>query len=214
MTTKRTIALITLIALAGLALGLWAYPRLPEQVPSHWNAAGEVDDTQPRAVAVYLLPGLALALGLLLLFLPNIDPLRANVARFRGAYNWFVAGFVAFLVYLHGLVILAGLGVSFNMTHLLIPPVSLGLAGIGFMVERTRPNWFIGIRTPWTLSSPSVWDKTHRLGGRLFKLSGALVWIGLLLPPQAAFFLTNSAILFTAVATIIYSYAAYRAEAR
>jgi len=157
---------------------------------------------------------MTLTMGLLLLFLPNIDPLRSNVARFRGAYHWFVAGVAVFLFFLHGLVILAGLGARFNMNHLLIPPTGLALIGIGFVLERTRPNWFIGVRTPWTLSSPSVWARTHRLGGRLFKLSGAVVWIGLFLPPRAAFFLLMGAILFTALVTVIYSYFAYRAERR
>jgi len=212
MTLRRTLAVLLLLTLAGLAFSLWAYPRLPALVPSHWNAAGEIDGYMPRAAAAVLLPAMALGLGLLLLYLPNIDPLRANVERFRRPYHWFVAGLALFLLLLHALTLLAGLGVRFNMTSLVIPITGLSLIGLGFLIERTRPNWFIGIRTPWTLTSPTVWARTHRLGARLFKLGGAAALLGLLLPPQAALLLLMALVLLLTLATVIYSYVVYREE--
>jgi uncharacterized membrane protein len=212
MTIKRTLVVIVLLSLLGLAASLWAYPRLPDQVPSHWNIAGEVDDTMQRDTIVYLLPGLGLVLGLLLLYIPYIDPLRANVERFRSTYNWFIVGMSLFFLFLHVLTILAGLGIRFNMTDMLIPAASAMVIGIGYVLERTKPNWFLGIRTPWTLSSSTVWDKTHRLGGLLFKLSGVTMLTGLLFSQEAAFFLLMGSILITTLVTIVYSYFAYRDE--
>jgi uncharacterized membrane protein len=212
MTIKRTLVVIVLLSLLGLAASLWAYPRLPDQVPSHWNIAGEVDDTKQRDTIVYLLPGLGLVLGLLLLYIPYIDPLRANVERFRSTYNWFIVGMSLFFLFLHVLTILAGLGIRFNMTDMLIPAASAMVIGIGYVLERTKPNWFLGIRTPWTLSSSTVWDKTHRLGGLLFKLSGVTMLTGLLFSQEAAFFLLMGSILITTLVTIVYSYFAYRDE--
>jgi len=214
MTVKRTLIVIILLTLAGLALSLWAYPRLPEQVPSHWNAAGQVDDSMPRSTAVYLLPALGLGLGLLLLYLPYIDPLHGNIERFRKVYNWFVVAFTAYMLFMHGLVIAAGLDARFNMTMMLIPVVSLLIIGAGFALERTQPNWIMGVRTPWTLTSPVVWDKTHRLAGRLFKLAGLLMLLGLLLPPAAALWLIMGLLLAASLATVVYSYIAYQAEVK
>lgn len=212
MTIKQTLVAIVLIVLAGLAFSLWAYPRLPEMAPSHWNAAGEVDDTMRREILVVLMPALTLVIGLLLLYIPYIDPLRANVERFRGALNWFIAGVCVFFLFIHVATILAGLGINFNMTYLLIPAASLVMLGIGFVLDKTKPNWFMGIRTPWTLTSPTVWEKTHRLGGLLFKLGAAVMLVGLLIPPEAAFLLIIGVILVITISTILYSYFAYRAE--
>jgi len=212
MTINRTLLMIVFLTLAGLAISLWAYPQLPEMTPSHWNPAGEVDDTMPRGIIALLMPGLTLVLGLLLLYIPTIDPLRSNVEHFRSAFNWFIVGISLFFLFVHVLTILAGLGIGFNMTYLLIPATSMVLFGISIVLERSKPNWFLGIRTPWTLSSPSVWEKTHRLGSLLFELSGAVMFIGLILPPQAAFLLIMGLILLTTLVSVIYSYFVYRAE--
>lgn len=212
MTTKTSIIFLIILTLIGLALSLWVYPKLPEMVPSHWNAAGEVDDTMSRNMITFLLPGLSLVVGLLLLYLPNIDPLRSNVERFRRVYNLFIVGFAAYLIFIHVLILLAGLGIEFNMTYLLIPPASLMMFGIGFVLEKTRPNWFLGVRTPWTLSSPVVWEKTHRLGSRLFKASAGVMLLGLIVSPDVAFTIMIGAILLTTIVLIFYSYFAYQEE--
>lgn len=212
MTTKRTLILIVLLAVVALAVSLWAYPNLPEMVPSHWNLQGEVDGTMQRTTMVFLLPGLMLFLGLLLLFIPTIDPLRSNVERFRGAFNWFIVGMTLFFLLMHVLTILAGLGVSFNMTIVLIPAVSVVMIGIGFVLDKTKPNWFLGIRTPWTMSSPNVWEKTHRLGGLLFKIGGVVLLAGMAFSPQTGFLLMIGLILAITLVTVVYSYFAYRAE--
>jgi len=101
MPTKTTIVVLVILTLVGLALSLLVYPTLPEMVPSHWNAAGEVDDTMSRNTITFLIPGFTLVLGLVLLYLPNIDPLRANVERFRRVYNLFIVGFAAYLIFIH-----------------------------------------------------------------------------------------------------------------
>jgi uncharacterized membrane protein len=214
MPTKTTIVVLVILTLVGLALSLLVYPTLPEMVPSHWNAAGEVDDTMSRNTITFLIPGFTLVLGLVLLYLPNIDPLRANVERFRRVYNLFIVGFAAYLIFIHVLILLAGLGVEFNMTYLLIPPASLMMFGIGFVLEKTKPNWFLGVRTPWTLSSPDVWEKTHRLGSLLFKVSGGIMLFGLIVSADVAFTIMIGAILLTTIVLIFYSYFAYRAEKR
>lgn len=214
MTTNRTLIIIIILTLAGLVVSLWAYPRLPEMVPSHWNFAGEVDDTMPRNQVIFILPGLIFFLGLLLLYLPNIDPLRANVELFRKIYNWFITGASSFFLYLHILIILAGLGMKVNINYLIIPVASLMMFGIGMVLEKTKPNWFLGIRTPWTLSSPAVWEKTHRLGSLLFKLSAGVILVSLILSPTTSLLILMGTILSTAILLVFYSYYTYRADNR
>jgi uncharacterized membrane protein len=209
----RTVTIVLiLIVLAGLGLSLWAGPQLPQSVPSHWNAAGQVDGYSSPAMAMFLTPAITLGVGLLLIFLPMIDPLRANVDKFRRPYHWAVVGFAVYFTYIHVLTLLAGLGVSYNMTYALIPAFALLFIGLGFLMDRTQPNWFIGIRTPWTLSSPVVWQKTHRFGGLMFKLSGLLALVGLFFRLEIAFMVMLVPTMVAAFGTIIYSYVAYRQE--
>jgi uncharacterized membrane protein len=212
MTIKRTLIAVALLTLAGLAFSLWAYPQLPELVPSHWNIAGEVDGWMPRTTNALLVPGIMLGMGLLLVFIPNIDPLRQNVERFRTTYNWFIVGFSVYMLFIHIATTLAGLGIQFNMTYALIPAMAILFFGIGLMMDKAQPNWFIGVRTPWTLSSPTVWEKTHRLGALLFKITGGLILVGLLFPPELGFILIMVPVILTAIVTVVFSYFAFRAE--
>ena len=212
MSKRATVLVLILLTLAGLGMSLWAAPRLPELVPSHWNAAGQIDGYAPRAQALWLMPFVGLGLGLLLLFLPEIDPLRKNVEQFRPTYHWIIVTLAAFLLYLHLLTLLAGLGVVFNMTYTLLPAFGVLMIVIGFVTERAKPNWFIGIRTPWTMSSPSVWEKTHRLGGLTFKIAGVLTLAGMLLPVELGMLFALLPISLAALIPVVYSYRLYQQE--
>jgi uncharacterized membrane protein len=212
MKLRTTMILLVLLAAASFALSLWAMPNLPEQIPAHWNAVGVVDRYAPRSTALWQMPLIILGTGLLLLFLPMIDPLRKNVDQFRPAFHWLILGTAAFLTYLHGLTLLAGLGLPINMSYWMIPAFAALMIGIGFLTERALPNWFIGIRTPWTLSSPTVWQKTHRLGGLTFKIAGLLCLLALLFPPEIGLMLALIPILAASIIPVIYSYLLFRAE--
>jgi uncharacterized membrane protein len=212
MSIRTTLIVLILLSLAGLGLSLWAAPNLPEMVPSHWNAAGQINGYAPRAQAVWMLPLMTLLVGLLLLFLPRIDPLRKNVEQFRPAYHWIIVTLAAFLLYMHIQTLLAGLGIAFNMTYTIIPAETVLMVVMGFVTERARPNWFIGIRTPWTLSSPTVWEKTHRLGGLTFKIAGVLSLIGLFFPNEAGLYFSLVPLTIAVLIPTIYSYLLYQAE--
>jgi uncharacterized membrane protein len=134
------------------------------------------------------------------------------VDKFRAIYHWSVVGFAIYFTYIHVLTLLAGLGVVYNMTYALIPAMAILFFGLGFLIERTKQNWFIGIRTPWTLSSPTVWEKTHKMGGMLFKASGVLTLVGLFFRLEIAFLVMLIPTMVAAFGTVIYSYIAYRQE--
>lgn len=211
MSNKTTIVIsLTLIAIA-LVVGVALYGRLPDPVPSHWNAAGEVDDYMPKFWGVFLMPLVTIALVGLFLAIPYIDPLKANIAQFRGVFNWFIVAFVAYMLYIHALTLAASLGYPFNMTVMLIPVIGLLFVGVGYMTGRAKRNFFIGIRTPWTLSSDTVWNETHKLGSKLFMLAGAVTIVSAFLG-ETGIFLMMAALLVAAFAPIIYSYILWRRE--
>ncbi len=143
--------------------------------------------------------------------LPRIDPLRYNYPKFQDYYDGFILIFALFLFFLQLQIILWGLGifVSPNLTM----PVMIGMLFIyiGFLMEHAEPNWFIGIRTPWTMSSDSVWKKTHRMGGKLFKLAGIVSMIGILAGVFAWLFILIPVIVVT-FSTVVYSYIAFKKE--
>lgn len=210
--TTRTTTIISLVLIAAAVLaGLLLWNRLPDPMPSHWNAAGEIDGYMSKFWGVFLLPIITIVLVPLFLVIPHIDPLKANIAKFRGIFNWFIVGFVAYMLYVYALTLFAALGTPFNMTTMLVPVVGLLFIGVGFMMAQAKRNFFIGIRTPWTLSSETVWDETHKLGSKLFMLAGALTIVAALLG-ENGIWLIMAAIFIAAIVPIIYSFILWRRE--
>jgi len=208
LSTRLRFGAAALLVAVGAAASLAVAPDLPARMVTTWNAAGEPTGTLSKTVGTWLVPGLAAGLLGLFALLPRIDPLRGNVAAFRVHYDRFVVVFTAFLVAVHLAVLAANLGYAVDVT-------TLGVAGgaalcyyLGTLLPHVEPNRFVGIRTPWTLSDDAVWDRTHALGARLFKLSAATAVVGLLVGEYAVYFLVGPA-LATAVLTVAYSYVLY-----
>jgi len=183
-------------------------PALPTRMVTHWNAAGQPDGTISKPVALALLPAMTAILLFVFALVPRIDPLRENIAEFRPVYDWFVVVFTAFVTVIHGGVIVFNLGYEFDFTVLILAAVSGLFYYAGVLLEHAERNWFVGIRTPWTLSSENVWDRTHRLGSRLFKLTALVALVGLFFGEYAIYFLVVPALL-TAGITVVYSYYLY-----
>ena len=210
--SNKTSAIVSfsLIAIAFL-VGVILYAQLPDPMPAHWNAAGEIDGYMSKFWGIFLMPVITIALVLLFLVIPNIDPLKANIAKFRGAFNWFIVAFVAYMLFIYALTLAAALGVQFNMTVMLLPVVGLLFIGVGFMMRQAKRNFFIGIRTPWTLSSETVWDETHKLGSKLFMLGGIVAIVCAFLG-ENGIWLMLAAMLAAAFVPIVYSYILWRRE--
>ncbi len=208
----RTTTIISLVLIAAAVLaGLLLWNRLPDPMPSHWNAAGEIDGYMSKFWGVFLVPIITIVLVPLFLVIPHIDPLKANIAKFRGIFNWFIVGFVAYMLYIYALTLFAALGTPFNMTTMLVPVVGLLFIGVGYMMTQAKRNFFIGIRTPWTLSSETVWDETHKLGSKLFMLAGALTIVAAFLGENGVW-LIMAAIFIAAIVPIVYSFILWRRE--
>ena len=215
MTTKTTSTIaLTIIGLALLA-GAILWDKLPDQMASHWNVNDEVDGTMPKFWGVFLIPLITLGMLVLFLVLPGMDPLKANIAQFRESFNLFIVLIVAFMLYVHGLTLAWSLGYQdFKMSAAMLPFLGVLFIAIGWMLKKAKRNFFIGIRTPWTLSSDSVWDKTHQLGSVLFMASGAMAIIGGFFGGTAAFWLMFAPLIGSSLFLVVYSYVLYRGETK
>lgn len=206
---KKSIITAFLIILFSFALGACFYSKMPDTMASHWNASGEADGYSSKSFGLFLLPSISIVLLLFFLLIPKIDPLRQNILKFKKHYGNFILLITAFLSYIYLLSLLWNLGFRFSMARMLSPAFGILFYYSGVLVENAKKNWFIGIRTPWTLSSEKVWDKTHKIGGRLFKIIGVLAFFSIFFPKYALLLVIILA-LFVVLYTILYSYFEYR----
>lgn len=193
--------------------GILLWNRLPDPMASHWNIQDQVNGYMPKFWGVFMLPLITLGMWLLFLVIPSIDPLKANIAEFRGAFNLFIVLLIAFMLYIYGLSLAWNLGYTgFRMSGAMLPATGLLFVFIGFMLRQAKRNFFIGIRTPWTLSSDRVWDETHRLGSVLFMISGIFAFIGSLFGGKTAFWFLFVPVIGSTLITLVYSYLLYQKE--
>jgi uncharacterized membrane protein len=201
------------VILTQIILIILLHPSLPEQMVVHWNAAGEPDGYMPKWPALLLLPIISMFLLCIFLLIPKIDPMKQNIRRFIKFYDVFVLLFFSFMLYLFILLLLWNLGHTFSMLHALLPAFAVLLYGAGVLCDHAKQNWFIGVRTPWTLSSKRVWEKTHKLAAKLFKISAVVTLLGLIWPHFALLFLLVP--LFASLMFLVYySYREYEIEKR
>lgn len=210
---KKIRILILLVIFLSFAISVWAYPQMPDTIASHWNQKGEVDGYMPKFWGLFLMPIISLAMFFLFLLFPKIDPMKANVEKFRGYYDSFILSIFLFLFYIFLLSIAWNFGYRFNMVYFLVPAFSALFYWCGVLIENTKRNWFIGIKTPWTISSDNVWEKTHKLGGRLFKAASAISLAGLFFG-SLAFWLTIVPIMIFSIYLLFYSYFEYQKETK
>jgi len=209
MSNRITLILVVALVAVSFGLSLVLSGSMPTSMATHWNAQGQVDGYSSRNFSLYFMPVIQAGIGLLLFFIPNIDPLRANVLKFRPLYNVAVVIITAFFTYVHKLTLFWNLGWTFNLTTWLIPGMAALFYFIGVLLNHTEPNWFIGIRTPWTLSDNMVWEKTHKAGSIAFRACAVLILIGMIFPDQSIFFILIP-VLAVAFGLVIYSYILYR----
>ncbi len=210
MSTKLTLILSISIILISIILGALVYDKMPDQVASHWNENGNVDDYMGKFWGVFMMPLLSIVLLALFFAIPNLDPLKENIAEFRDTYNLFIFFFILFFAYIWALTIVWNF-YSFNMNSAILPATGLLFILIGYMLGKAKRNWFIGIRTPWTLSSDTVWNKTHDLGGKLFMVSGVLAIIGVFFG-EASIWFTLVPVFGSTIVLLVYSYLLYAKE--
>ena len=215
MNTRTTIIIVLVLIIGATIAGLLLWNRLPEQMASHWNANDQVNGYTSKFWGVFMVPLMTLGMFLLFLVIPVIDPLKANIARFRGIFNLFILFVIGFMIYIYAITLLWNLGYTgFGMSRAMLPAMGLLFILVGYLLRQSKRNWFIGIRTPWTLSSDYVWDKTHQLGAILFMASGVLAFIGGFFGGMMAFWLFFIPLMGSAIFLVVYSYVLYQRETK
>ncbi|MGD1043271.1 MAG: SdpI family protein [Sedimentisphaerales bacterium] len=208
--TKGQVTVIGLVLVAFI-ISFYFYPQMPAQMATHWNAKGQVDGYTGKDIGLFVMPCVMAGLAVLFFIIPYLDPLRRNIEKFRHYYDGFVVVVSIFMLAINYHIILWNLGIQIS-TNMVI---SVGLGFLwyysGILCERAKRNWFIGIRTPWTLSSDRVWARTHRVGGKLFKVAGIVAFVGVAFQKYVLFFVLVPAIA-VAVFTIVYSFVIYQQE--
>src|SRR3972149_7463597 len=139
MSTRNTIFIVLVMIMAAALAGVSLWNRLPGQMASHWNVNDQVDGYMSKFWGVFLMPLITLGMFLLFLLIPNIDPLKANIAQFRAAFNLFIVLIVAFMVYIHALTLLWSLGYTgFGMSRAMLPALGVLFIFVGYMLRKAR----------------------------------------------------------------------------
>jgi uncharacterized membrane protein len=200
-----------LIMLA-IAFSVVAFPSLPARVPMHWNAHGVVDRYGSRLEGAIFLPAIMLLVWLLMRALPRIDPRRTSYERFADTYDLFVNSLIALFLVMHVALLGSALGWPVSMSRVVPAVVGVEFVILGNALPRARPNWWFGIRTPWTLSNDRVWTRTHRLGGYLLTGAGLFLILAAALPSVWTLALGVAAVIGAGFGSLVYSYFAWKQE--
>ncbi|MGY3090030.1 putative membrane protein [Hymenobacter sp. UYAg731] len=206
--------LLTLVAVLAPSLYLlYVWPQLPAQVPSHFDSSGQANGYTSRDHMWLLTLGFPLGMALFFSILPYLDPKRrldsssVNFQKLRLAMVVMLGGLAGYGLYMglhpgtdgRGLMVLLGVFLAF----------------MGNYLTTVQPNYFVGIRTPWTLESPTVWARTHRVGGMVFCVAGLLIaGLALVVPTRQMHLIFVGLLVLTALFCYGFSYFIFRQEER
>jgi uncharacterized membrane protein len=195
------------VIVATLVVTVVLYPHLPDQIPEHWNFKGEIDHYGSRQ-SIFMLPGIMAAALLLFAVLPWLSPKRFEVDTFRSTYLYLMILVLALIAYLHALILWAAFSRPLNMPRSLMGALFLFLILMGNVLGKVKRNFYIGMRTPWTLASEKVWYATHRFAAKAFVAAGFLGLLSVIFsaPPVIEF----SILIAAALASVIYSLVYYK----
>lgn len=208
-----TISLALLAAMA--ALSAWGWFALPEgaRMATHWGFDGRVNGTMPKQTGLLMLPAIALGVVLVLALVPRIEPRRDNLIASRKPFLAAWIGALVVLAIVHALLVFnaAGLVTDVPGAIMIVVPLMIGVAGN--YLGKVRPNYFLGVRTPWTLTSDLSWEKSHRLMGRLFVVSALIALaVRFAIGPTAAAMTLAAAVFASAAIGIASSYVYWRQD--
>ena len=198
-----------IIILAPIVFMLFNWADLPDKMPVHWNIHGEID----RYGSKFLLPVFLIGIYLLMLILPSIDPRKKNYELFSGIYYGIRIAIVSFFSIINFIVVLSGLGVKINIEKIIVPGVFILFLILGNYMGNLKMNWFLGIKTPWTLSSENVWRKTHFLAAKLwFWLSLIGFILSFILGEKLLFIIVIILVGIMSLVPVVYSYIIFKNE--
>ena len=216
LSSVRGMLLVSGVVLLALFLfSGWAWSQIPagQQIPVHWGVDGQPDRYGDKFTGLMLMPLITTGVVLLLAFLPRIEPRRNNLMRSQKAYFavWLIL--LLFMLVLHVATTLNTLGYALSINAILGVSVGAMFTVMGNYMGKIRSNYMFGIRTPWTLASEQSWNKTHRLGGKLFMGSGLLTFLASFVNQGGAVaYVMLTTLLGSTAFLLLYSYVIWRDE--
>jgi len=203
MSTKSFWIWVAIILIADVIFTVNTYGQMPERVPIHWNAEGQVDGWGNRNTYLWMGPGLVLFGLLLAVLIPVLSPPKYKIDSFRETFNSIMLFVVMLMAYIHGFTAYSALHPKEELSRFMVAGIFVFFSLMGNLMGRLKPNFYAGIRTPWTLANDDVWRLTHRLGGKMFFYGGivgaVLALAGFLIPAVVV-------ILIVAFTPVIYSF--------
>lgn len=190
----------------------WVWPSAPDSIPVHWGIDGQPNRYGDRFEGLLLMPVLSVFLYLIMLFLPRLDPDRLNYERFAGPYYTIRAAAIGLLALLYTMVLLAVRGVPVDMSRFVGLAVGAMLFVMGNVLGKVRPNWFVGVRTPWTLSSKRAWTRTNRLEGWVFVIGGIALMAAGVIRTSYAMITAFCLLMAGTLGAIVYSYFVWKSD--
>jgi len=201
---------ICLVAFTFL-LGIILYPVLPDSMPMHWNMNGEVDGTMPTVYGLFLFPLLMALITFLMMIIPRFDPKYTRYKEFQSSYDGLILLLDIFFLVIFLITLCWSLGIKVPMNQVMSVTFAILMGGIAFFLRNASPNWFAGIRTPWTMESETVWKATHRRGFYVFLVIAVFSFCGLF-AEHYAFVLIILPLIVGTVYLMVYSYLVYKKE--
>jgi uncharacterized membrane protein len=202
---------LLVILIIPLVAAILVYPHMPDQVPIHWNAQGEVNRYGSRLFGTFFLPLLNIIMYFFFTVLPIIDPKRANYSKFGSSYLTIRYSLHLFLMLMFGVTTAAALGYPVNIGKWVPVGVAVLYIIMGNVMGRVRHNYFVGFRYPWTLANEEVWRRTHQFGSKLMVLGGFAALFGVIFTQgSASFAILMIGVLVPTIITTIYSYLIFK----
>lgn len=207
---SEIVSLLLVAAMFILAAAVWN--TMPGSIPVHFGFDGQPDRYGGKFEGLLSMPLTASGLYLLFFFLPHIDPRGERYIRFAGVYTIIRTAVIALLAAIQVIIILQARGMAVDVSTVVTLAIGLLLVVMGNYMGKIRPNWFVGIRTPWTLSSEESWNKSHRLGGKMFVVLGLLMAAASLLRKPWVLLVFVGLLLICTIILAVYSYIIWKAD--
>lgn len=209
--TRKVLLFELLLIAAACAVTIVALPHLPNRIPIHWNLHGRPNGYGPRWGLFLLGPGLMAGVTLFASLGQWLSPKRFEVEDFRSTWRQMMLLLFCMMAYMYAAILWVDLHHKVNPGRMILGGVNLFIVLMGNLMGKVRKNFFIGVRTPWTLASDRVWNATHRFAARTWMAGGLL---GLLFAIVSLPALSISALLVGVFAPYVYSLVVYKQLAR
>ncbi len=183
----------------------YVYPLLPNVIAVHWNALGEADGFASKETGLAILPIITFIITLFLFLIPELNSMKKIMQTFQREYELFALTFMLFLGYVFMLTVLWNLGYRFEMVAALIPGMGVLFLVLSYLLEKTTPNPFIGIRTPWTMKNPKTWKHVHVRAAKKLRMAVPIMAVGMVFQDFAILLILLPLVYFVGD-SILYSY--------